>query len=224
MCLDPRFGPTFCVYVLKMLGPTLHAEETQVEETQAKKSWNASSMHHFINPNACFSTVHGHQSQQNNNELKRAKTISQRHIVSLTFKALARTIRASLQVMWTTVRSTLMKTVRSFVHCTSISWRTIWSKQCAALNDSFHSLQLSSFLSTTVAECLQGSSMRSLNRLQWVAPTHQPQNHQNRAHTVQANPLFLTLWKDPFYSSSVAAHLLSTWDIVAAIVGLCIHG
>ena len=111
-----------------------------------------------------------------------------------TFKALAHTVHASLQVMWTTVCSTLMKTVRSYVHCTSISWRIILSKWCATLNGSFHSLLLGSFLLTTVVECLQGYSMRSLNCLQWVAPTHQPQNHQNRAHTVQANPLFLTLW------------------------------
>ena len=59
MCLDPRFGPTFCVYVLKMLGPTLHAEETQAE-----KSLNTSNTHRFINPNACFSTIHGHQSHR----------------------------------------------------------------------------------------------------------------------------------------------------------------
>ena len=33
-----------------------------------------------------------------------------------------------------------------------------------------HSLQLSSFLSTTMAECLQSSSMLHPNPLQWIAP------------------------------------------------------
>ena len=56
-----------------------------------------------------------------------------------------------------------------------------------------HSLQLSSFLSTTMVECLQSSSMLRPNPLQWIASTHQPQNHQNRAHTVKANPLRETL-------------------------------
>ena len=108
------------------------------------------------------------------------------------------------------------------IHCTSIT--IIWSKRYALHNGYFHSLQLSSFLSTTVAECLQSSSMLRPNPLQWIAPTYQPQNHQNRVHTVQENLLRGTLWKDPICSSSVAAHLLSAWDIIAATVGLCIHG
>ena len=41
----------------------------------------------------------------------------------------------------------LMNTVRSSVHCTSISWRILRSKRCTALNGSFHSLLLGSFLS-----------------------------------------------------------------------------
>ena len=114
------------------------------------------------------------------------------------------------------------------VNCTSTAWRIIWSKRCAALNDYFHSLQLSYFLSTTMTECLQSSSMLRPNRLQWVAPTHQPQNHQNRAHTVQANPLRGTLWKDSlcFPSLELTFSLLGTslsslW--VSAFIGkLCI--
>ena len=109
------------------------------------------------------------------------------------------------------------------VHCISTIWRIILSKRCAALNGYFHYLQLSSFLSTTMAECLQSSSMLRPNCLQWVAPTHQPQNHQIIAHTVQANPLRETLWKDPLCSSFARAHFLSAGDIVATTVGLCIH-
>ena len=107
------------------------------------------------------------------------------------------------------------------VHCINIT--IIWSKRCALHNGYFHSLQLSYFLSTTMTECLQSSSMLRLNRLQWVAPTHQPQNHQNRAHTVQANPLRRTLWKDSLCFSFARAHLLSVRDIVVITVGLCIY-
>ena len=108
------------------------------------------------------------------------------------------------------------------VHCTSIA--TLWSKRCALFNGYFHSLQLSSFFSTTVTECLQSSLMLCLDPLQWIAPTHQPQNHQNRAHMVQANLLRENLWKDPLCSSFARAHLLFAWDIVAITVGLYIHG
>ena len=172
MCLDLRFGPTFCVYVLKCWNPcyTLRKHKLKRAKTQA------------------IHTVSLIQSRVS--VLLMDTNLIEAHRFIKTFKALAHTVHARLKVMWTTVHS---KMVCSSVHCTSISWRIIWSKRCAALNGSFHSLLLGSFLSTTMAKYLQGSSMRSPNRLQWIALTHQPQNHQNRAHTVQANPLFLTL-------------------------------
>ena len=52
--------------------------------------------------------------------------------------------------------------------------------------------------------------------LKWIAPTHHtPKNHKNRGNMVTNKPTL--------YSSFARAHLLFAWDIVAAIIGLCIY-
>ena len=138
--------------------------------------------------------------------------MQKRRTVSLNYKVCACTVKNS-------ELNDLDENSACTIHC--ISTAIIWSKRCALLNGYFHSLQLSSFLSTTVAECLQCSVWILFNEL------HLPTNHKTvkTEHTQYKQTHYAELSeKDPLCSSFARAHLLSAWDIVAATVGLCIHG
>ena len=70
----------------------------------------------------------------------------------------------------------------------------------------------SSFPQLLCLRCLQYALILRPLPLQWIAPTHQLINHQNRGNTVI--PLSGTNELDPLCSSFAQAHLLSTWDIL----------
>ena len=70
----------------------------------------------------------------------------------------------------------------------------------------------SSFPQLLCLRCLQYASILRPLPLQWIVPTHQLINHQNRGNTVI--PLSGTNELDPLCSSFAQAHLLSTWDIL----------
>ena len=74
----------------------------------------------------------------------------------------------------------------------------------------------SSFSQLLCQRCLHCAWMLRPLPLQWIAPTHQLINHQNRGNTVI--PLSGTDEPDPLCSSFAWAHLLFAWDIVAATV------
>ena len=75
----------------------------------------------------------------------------------------------------------------------------------------------SSFSQLLCQRCLQCSLMLHRLPLQWIAPTHQLINHQNKGNMVI--PLSRTTKPDPLYSSFAWAYLLSAWDVVTATVG-----
>ena len=72
--------------------------------------------------------------------------------------------------------------------------------------------------------CLQCTSMLRPLPLQWIAPTHQIRNHQNKGNTM-VFPLSRTNTWVPLCSSFTHARLLFAWNVVAAIVGerCCIY-
>ena len=88
--------------------------------------------------------------------------------------------------------------------------------------------QPASFASSSLnylLQCLQCWLVLRSNRLQCFAPTHEPQNHQNREGNVVRNPFRIRLCCGP-----PSANLLSAVDTVAAavetvaaVVGFCIH-
>ena len=92
--------------------------------------------------------------------------------------------------------------IKMVIHCTST---TIWSKRCALFNGYFR-IFFSFLLFSQLPWQNVCKAMLRPNPLQWIAPTHQPQNHQNKAHTVIANPLHGTCSPDPLCSSFAQAH------------------
>ena len=84
------------------------------------------------------------------------------------------------------------------VSCVNKTTQLFWSpsKRCTASQRLFSRSWKRSLLlplSTTLVQCLQCWLVLRLNRLQCFAPTHEPQNHQNRKGKELRNPLRIPL-------------------------------
>ena len=130
--------------------------------------------------------------------------------VSLNWEAWACASCSSLRILCEQNHTTVLKHIKT-VHC---------------LNGYFPqpALFASSCLNYLV-QCLQCWLVLRSNRLQCFAPTHEPQNHQNREGNELRNPLRIPLCCGPPSANLLSAvdTVAAVVDTVAAIVGFCIH-
>ena len=140
---------------------------------------------------------------------------------------LLRILFTTLGVCWGKQCAQLLLKTLCVLFIVQEAWRIRSSKWCVVQSKWLFpfSSPFCFFSQLPVAECFQSPSMLCPNPLQCLSPTHQPQSYQNKAHQLmKANPIHRTKRKDPLCSTNAQAHLLSAWVIVAATVGLCIHG
>ena len=122
----------------------------------------------------------------------------------------------------------LARPVHSCASCVNKTTQLFWSasKRCTASTAIFTKLKAlfaSSSLNYLV-QCLQCWLVLRSNRLQRFAPTHEPQNHQNREGKELRNPLRIPLCcGPPLRCGPPPTNLLSAVDTIAAVVGFCIH-
>ena len=114
----------------------------------------------------------------------------------------------------------LVRPVHPCASCVNKTTQLFWStsKVCTASTTIFTKLRYLLLSLNYLVQCLQCWLVLRSNRLQCFAPTHEPQNHQNREGKELRNPLRIPLCCGP-----PPANLLSAVDTVAVVVGFCIH-
>ena len=132
----------------------------------------------------CWSTIHGHLQSQQNSGMKIEK--------SWNAKETHRFIKLQGVCMYCEKQCAQRSWWKRCMYCSLHKYDYHLIKMVCSVQRLF-SFSSTFFFSLNYRGRM--SSMLRLNPLQWIAPTHQPQNRQNSAHTVQANPLCGTLWK-----------------------------
>ena len=132
----------------------------------------------------CWSTIHGHLQSQQNSGMKIEK--------SWNAKETHRFIKLQGVCVYCEKQCAQRSWWKRCMYCSLHKYGYHLIKTVRSVQRLF-SFSSAFFFSLNYRDRM--SSMLRLNPLQWIAPTHQPQNRQNSAHTVQANPLCGTLWK-----------------------------